>query len=220
MIELNKLIDKFNELLKKGNSFEIETGNKKILISAPHAVEQTRNGKIKFAEPQTAIIALALNLYGYPCMIKTKNENDDANYDLKSTYKSTLLEYVKQNDIQFVIDLHQLHQKREMDICVSTGDDNHKNLLKYKNNANKIMNGFKPKNYLVTLNNPFYASKQNTISGFLSTNNIPSIQLEINSKILYDYNQDKYNELINTILKVLNILEKETNYEDSPSKQC
>ena len=94
----------------KFEDFEISLGNKKILISAPHAVDQTRNNAIKFAEKETAVIAKALNKLGYPTIIKTKNLNNDANYDLEtdSTYKQKLLKFCKENDIVFVLDLHQL----------------------------------------------------------------------------------------------------------------
>ena len=48
----------------KFEGFEILDGSKKILISAPHAVEQTREGRIKLPEPQTATLAQMLNSCG------------------------------------------------------------------------------------------------------------------------------------------------------------
>lgn len=93
-------------------------GDKKILFSAPHAVEQTRDGKIKFAEKETADIARILNKMGYPCIIKTENQGDDANFDLESEYKADLVEFIKENHIEGVIDLHQLSPLRDQLICL------------------------------------------------------------------------------------------------------
>lgn len=70
------------------NSFEYEEGYiKNIIISAPHSAPQTRNGKIKLSESFTGVIAKLLNKYfGYSIIYKTKNCDDDVNYDENSSY--------------------------------------------------------------------------------------------------------------------------------------
>lgn len=44
------------------DDFILLNGNKKVMFSAPHSVEKTRDGKIKFSEPDTGEIAKELNL--------------------------------------------------------------------------------------------------------------------------------------------------------------
>ena len=114
----------------------ILNGDKKVMFSAPHAVEQTRDGKIKYAEQDTGEIARFVNKLGYPCIIKTENLNDDANYDLNCKYKSDLQKYIKDNNIVALIDLHELSPLREQLICLGTGGEDDINLLIEKGKYN------------------------------------------------------------------------------------
>ena len=199
----------------KFEGFEILDGTKKILISAPHAVEQTREGKIKYAEPQTAVLAKKLNLLGYPAIIKTKNVGDDANYDLENPYKTELLKYCAAHNIMFLIDLHQLSYKREMDFCLGTGDETNRNLLTHKKLAQEIKNCAKQNNFSMTINDPF-AAPSRTVSGFCSQNNLPSIQLEINSKLIAPYcNATQMEEVYDLIVKFIGLIEKEFKDENT-----
>ena len=64
------------------SSFQLKSGVGGVMISAPHAVEQTRNGRIKCAESQTGALAKMLHEQLHcPIIYKTKNMGDDANYD-------------------------------------------------------------------------------------------------------------------------------------------
>lgn len=197
------LEQKFERLKKENKNFTKLNGLKRILISCPHSVEQLREGRIKFSEPQTAIIALYLNNLGYPCFIKTTNENDDANYDKDSIYKNELVDFCKQNDIQFVIDLHQLKKERPMQICLCTGGENNKNLCG-KLNFLELFFSLKDK-YILTINDPFSAHGENTVSSFLAKNNIPSLQIEINSGLLS--NKENLNALSENIYEILKKIE-------------
>ena len=96
-IEAYKNYEQYFET-EKENSFELLAGKGKIIVSAPHSVEQTRQGKKKYAEPQTGAIAKLLhdNL-GIPVIYKTKNCGDDANFDEASPYKDALVDYIKEN---------------------------------------------------------------------------------------------------------------------------
>lgn len=88
----------YNQILAgTNNSFEFEKGSfTDVIISAPHAVAQTREGKTKNPEPYSGIIAKLLNkYYGYTILYKSKNCNDDANYDENSPYKDFYMKNVK-----------------------------------------------------------------------------------------------------------------------------
>ena len=106
--------EKFYETDEAIPSFKFYEGNKNVIFSCPHAVNQTRKGKIKLADINTGPLGIALNNLGYPVLIKTKNLNDDANYDLKSEYKKFLSTKIKENGYKFCIDLHGLSAKREI----------------------------------------------------------------------------------------------------------
>lgn len=203
----------------KFNGFEILGGDKKILISAPHAVEQTRCDKIKYAERETAELAKMLNKLGYPAIIKTQNFNDDANYDLEHPYKEELLKFCADNNICFVLDLHQLSSNREMDFCLGTGDDKNKNLLNHTIIVILTKKCSVENNFDLRVNNPFAASSNRTISGFCSENNIPAMQLEINSKLVSSYcNATQLKNVFEFLTQICKIIEKEFVNEDTFNK--
>jgi len=203
----------------KNNGFEILNGTKKILISAPHAVEQTRDNKIKYAEQETAVLAKMLNKLGYPAIIKTENLNDDANYDLDHPYKKEILYFCKNNNIDFVLDLHQLSDQREMDFCLGTGNEENRNLLSHQKVILIAKQLAKENNFDLQVNNPYPASSVRTVSGFCSKNNIPSMQLEINSKLVSSYcNATQLNDVFDYIAKLYEKVEKEFLNEDTFNK--
>ena len=135
LVWYNKFMDKYEKsynILSKsysrfyGNnpdakSFEMQLGNKNsVVFSCPHAVTQTIKGKPKVADINTGPLGLALNSLGYSVMIKTKNCNDNANYDLKSPYKKYLGKYIKANNVKYLIDLHGMSKKRDVLIALGT----------------------------------------------------------------------------------------------------
>ena len=194
----------------KYNGFEVLNGTKKIIISASHAVNQTRNNRIKFAEPETAIIAKKLNELGYPAIIKTKNLNDDANWDLPHPYKQELLNICKANNIEFVLDLHQLSDKREMDFCLGTGNEQNRNLIQHTIIADLVKQCATENGFDMQINNPFAASSERTISGFCLKNKMPSMQLEINSKLVSKHcNGTQFDDVLEFIKKVCEIIEEQ-----------
>ena len=205
--------------MMKFNGFEILDGTKKIMISAPHAVDQTREGKIKYAEKETAVIAKRLNELGYPAIIKTENVNDDANYDLDCPYKQELLKFCHNNNIVFVLDLHQLASTREMDFCLGTGDETNRNLLTHANIASLTQKLAQEEGFTMTINTPFAASSPRTMAGFASSQNIPAMQLEINSKLVASYcNATQLDDVFNFVKKVCYLVEKEVVNENTFDK--
>ena len=73
---------------RKEKSFKIINGSIPIILSAPHCVNQTRQGKIKQAEGETgAIVQILSKLTNCYAIYKTYNNNDDANYDIIGNLK-------------------------------------------------------------------------------------------------------------------------------------
>ena len=108
--------------VERDRSFELLEGARKIMLSAPHSVAQTRDGKLKTAEPQTGMLVKLLHdELACPAIYKTKNCGDDANFDEESAYKRALQRYIRTHGVRFLIDLHQLSPDREVQIDIGTG---------------------------------------------------------------------------------------------------
>ena len=181
------------------NSFEYEEGYiKNIIISAPHSAPQTRNGKIKLPESFTGVIAKILNKYfGYSIIYKTKNCDDDANYDENSSYKDFLIEQYKKQKPFIVLDLHGLSKNRDVQINIGTGygfspfDDS------------EIVTEFiyKLKKYKITkvvTDHPFAANNRTITHCLPILANTRAMQIEINYGFLYN-NPKNISKIVNAI---------------------
>ena len=165
-------------------SFVMKHGQGGIMFSAPHSVEQTREGRLKYAEPQTGVLAEMLhNELGCPIIRKTANCGDDANYDPVSDYRETLARYIRDNRINCLIDLHQLSPSREVMINLGTG--NGENLCD-KSVINIFLSTFHKYNLgIIQLDKPFSAAYKYTVSSAIHREcNISCMQIEINSKLV------------------------------------
>lgn len=185
-MKYEKLINEYNNFFCKGTSYshELIRGVGNVMVSAPHSVAQTRNGAIKTPERHTGIIAKILHdELNCPIIYKTKNCGDDANYDDISDYRNDLVRYIKENNINFLVDLHQLSSIREVQINIGTGQ--FKNISNIEQ-INVFLKEFTVRNIgIIQIDYPFKASFQNTVSASIAKEcNIPSVQLEINSDLL------------------------------------
>lgn len=171
--------------IEKESGIKIFEGKVPILISAPHSVEQLRNGKKKLSEPRTAAIVQYLtehtNCYG---AFKTMNFSDDANYDEKNYYKDALIDLVKSESIKLLIDLHIMNNQREHHIDIGTGLGRN---IQYRNELVRVLqNNFVKHNILkVRVDYQFQAVYEHTVSATIArTCQIPCFQLEINWNLL------------------------------------
>lgn len=186
------------------NSYKFLDGSKNVIISAPHCVEQTRNGRIKFAEPQTLFIATELHRsLSCPVIYKSANCCDDANYDAQCGYKSALAQYVSTHNIRYLLDLHQMALHREADIDLGTGRG--KNFTD-KISLDMIGNAFKDcgiKN--IVFDHLFSASYPYTVSSYISrTCNIQCLQIEINSALVYSASgESRIQSVINALKNIV-----------------
>lgn len=172
-------------------SFVLENGEGSVILSAPHSVEQLRNGNPKYAEPQTGVLAKMLHdELNCPIICKTRNCGDDANYDKHSLYRDALRDYINENRVKYLLDLHQMAPEREENIDLGTGrgvnispdpllaDIVKKHLSAY--HINKI-----------SVNALFSASYPYTVSSSIYREcGISCLQIEINSRLLCDWYPD------------------------------
>lgn len=160
--------------------YELKNGD--VLVSIPHAVNQTRLGKVKYAEPGSVNLGLALKeMLNSSFIIKTKNNFDDANFDEKSKYKDKIKYMISSKGIKYVVDCHSLRKNRECDVNLGIrfGENIKTNIALYEELKHKLEEA----GFVVTVDYPFY-SNPNTIASYVAANfDVWSIQLEVNSKI-------------------------------------
>ncbi len=180
--------------------YTIKLGNN-ILLSAPHAVSQTRNGNIKSAEAKTFnLIQTVADLTGASLIAKTCNDGDDANFDYNSNYRNKIASMLETKQVKYIIDVHCLKSERSQQINIGT--NNGFNVVGNFSLLERIQQLFKNNNLTTTIDYPFVASSR-TIAGFFSkTYNVFTLQIEINSG-LFDTDKQLLN-LINAFTQIVN----------------
>ena len=209
--DFEKLHESRREFIKTNENIDhkIIAGESNILLSAPHGVSQVRLGKLKFKEIGSLATALYLQDKTKAHLIaKTKNNDDDANFDVDCSYRKDMKKYIIDNNIRYVIDLHGLSPKRNIDI--NLGIHFGKNIENNESIFNMLYNELVMHGYICTIDQPFMAGTR-TISGGMKDEypNLWTIQIEINRDITnYINNSSKYERL-------LKILEDWINYINS-----
>lgn len=167
-------------------SFEILNGDGVVMLSAPHAVLQTRNGRIKQAERYTGMLCRLLNVHARcPCIYKSRHIGDDANHDATSDYRDALCAYAKVQGIRYVLDLHQLAPSRAMALCIGTGLG--ANLHGKPDAVDVVRDAFEARGLLpVTVDDPFAARMPYTVSATAARAGLVSLQLELNTRLLME----------------------------------
>ena len=176
---------------------KVVEGNNKIVISAPHGVSQVRLGKLKFKEIGSLATALYLReKTGSYLIAKTKNNNDDANFDTDCPYRKTLKKLISDKGIKYLIDFHGLSPKRDIDI--NLGIHFGKNIESNESLMMSLYNELTMHGYLCTVDQPFMAGLR-TVSGGMKEEfpELWTIQIEINCAITNQAeNVTKYNRLL------------------------
>lgn len=194
MYKMDKYVKKFkknncNGSVEKGNHFVIKDGKCKIMISAPHAVNHYREGAIKYADINTGVIANVLHdQCGCPIIYTCGYKEADANWDEPDVcaYKQALKNYIAENDIKLLIDIHGTKESSNLAFEFGTVDQNDKSLQGFgfvgelfRICFEKHISDFCGKT--IGKNIVFSASKSSTITNYISTVcGIPCIQIEIN----------------------------------------
>ena len=193
--------------------FILEDGIYKVLLSAPHSVSQLRNGKIKAPESRTGtIIILLRERLGTPIIYKTRNENNDANFDEESSYRDELIDFAIKRKIGCVLDFHISAPSRPYSIEIGTGYG--ENICERKDLLEIIVEELKKVYNNITIDSIFPASYANTVSATVGKKaKIPAFQIEINWSIISDYN--KMIKFVDCFVKIIETLEEKLETVDN-----
>lgn len=222
---------KYNGRGKK--EFKIKGGNIPVMISAPHAVNQYREGQLKYADRYTGAIAILLHqltgchiIYSTNC--KGKDPNYDSNQNGENLYQTALKEYIDNNNVKVLIDIHGASDKKDYSIEMGTapirneddeiignpdpslnGRDFICDLIKYTFEfVFKDVNQPEEKKQ-IWKNQIFDAGRQNTVTRYISrATKVACVQLEINGIYRNPDNVDEFSKLIDGLVHLINILGK------------
>lgn len=189
-----------------------------VLLSAPHAVIQTRLGKRKNDDFMTGPIVEALcERTGCMGMVRTKNLGDDPNYDLAGpglTYKEALADLACEKTKIF-LDIHGTSNERPFDFCLGTNYGGNLNwnldspytenpvlrrLEEILSELGRTVIDFEYYDRKVGKNVKFCASRNGNESKYMAENcraKFPCIQLEIAARFRKD--PEKIELLINAL---------------------
>lgn len=111
--------------LPEAPAFSITPGELPVIVSAPHAVTQLRDGRVKPSDDFTGAIALALaHESGCHAIVACRFDACDPNWDPleRSAYKRALVAHVRERGIRACIDLHGMVSAWPALVAIGTAD--------------------------------------------------------------------------------------------------
>lgn len=207
MEKYKEMEDRFvQENFDTEKDFRIIPGKKPIMFSAPHSVKHFREGKDKLPEYRSGVIAVFLSeLCDAHLIYKTKNKMDDANYDEQSNYRNELIQYIKENRIGLLFDLHISAAFREFSLDIGTGFG--KNIQNRSDLLDILRSGLENCYPVVSVDSTFAATHPYTVSASVAKETgIPCFQIEINWNLISDF--EKMEELIQCMYRLLEKIEE------------
>lgn len=193
------------------NWFKYLPGKRMVLITAPHATAQMREGKVKIADGGTGSLAYELNkICDVPTLYTTYLSPSDPNYYDNNTFKDSLAKIIDHSHPILVIDLHASAPYRPYDIDLGT--------LKGKSITEqmkeKITAVLREEGISNLSLNYFAAEKNQTDTKFAYNKKTPSVQMEINANFLSAdtaresniYSQ-KTAQLLDALVKLIDVID-------------
>ncbi len=158
--------------------YNVKSGKGKVMISTPHSTSHIREGNVKVVDIYTGSIGLLLQDLTGTHLIYTTKQGEDANYIEDGQYKEYLKQYIDDNNIELVLDLHGMSSSKETDIDLGTV--NGKSISQSKVDIiSSLFSDSGVKN--VSVNRYFTANYKGTVTHYTySHTKAESIQIEIN----------------------------------------
>lgn len=168
--------------------FAFEESSSAVLVSAPHATAQMREGKMKFADAGTGALAISLNrLAKTPVIYTTRESPSDPNFYDDNAYKQKLKEVIENRKPKLVLDLHASHWYRPYDI--DFGTMNGSSLMGREIWLRRLAENLGRAGFHDFSEDYFAATTNQTVTKFVHKLGVPCIQLEINETWLNLFNE-------------------------------
>ncbi len=160
----------------------LRLGSGRVLITAPHAVNHIRNGSAKIVDYCTGPIAKALSDLTGAHLLYLNYYSRDPNYYDDTSFKEVLANFVPDNDIKLVVDIHGAADSHGWD--VDLGDINGASLIRFKDLASVVTEFFRQYGINNISRNDFSGGGgQDTVTKFVSLHlNVDAMQFEIARK--------------------------------------
>lgn len=189
-------------------NFKILDGKLPILLSAPHAVRQLRNGQVKFADTLTGpIVEFLCEKSGANGIVRTCNMEDDPNsentgYGLE--YKKAILGLAVRKNIKCMIEMHGCADNQVFDIDIGTN-----NGINIQRNQ-ELMGIIYEQLVLVgrtRIDHVYSAAKDTTVCNYISKRTeIPCFQIEVSTSLRKT--PDKLLQLLNSLETIIHNIER------------
>jgi hypothetical protein len=197
--------------------FNYLPGKRRVLITAPHATAQTREGKVKIADGGTGSLAYELHkISDVPTLYTTYLSPYDPNYYDNNAFKDSLGKILDRLHPILVIDLHASAPYRPYDIDLGTL--NGKSISGQM--QEKIIAILKDEGINNLSLNYFAAEKNQTDTKFSYNKKIPCVQLEINANFLSaDASREsniycqKTAQLLDALVKLIDVIDPPSDSE-------
>jgi len=158
--------------------FVVKRGRIPVLVVAGHATAQTREGSLKTADRGTGSLAVALHeMTGATAIYTTRRSPSDPNYYDDNEFKRTLGELVREIRPRIVLDLHASHAYRPYDVDFGTMGG--RSLGNRPDLLESLIGAIRAEGMLNLSQDYFAASRNPTVTKFVSSMGVPAIQLEI-----------------------------------------
>lgn len=182
--------------------------DKKVLLSCPHTVKHFREGKFKYPESMCGvIIELLINKFKNSEVLgiyKIGDVYDDPNHSNTSLYKQKVLELVKEEEIDYFIDLHIMGRHRSHDIELGTSDN--ENINYDFSFLEKIKESVTNNDLILEVDNLFKASNPEVLSKYIKVNSHESlkcIQIEMNYRLMEE--EESFKKLLKMLTAVIDV---------------
>lgn len=170
------------------SSFQLEEGNGRVLITAPHSVRHYRENTTKASDYCTGAFAKTLHYLTNTSILFLAYKSRDPNYYDDTPFKASLANFLANHpEITTVIDLHGADADRPWDVDLGYMDG--KSLANNKALASQSEAILKKHGISNVSHNFFSAAQQQTVTKFAAQRNVDAIQVEVNKRFRCEDNQ-------------------------------
>lgn len=147
-------------------------GGPVVCFSAPHAVEQQRQGRVKYSEPFTAALALlSAQELGQAAVAACGELNGDANWDEQHPLK----QWLGQSAPDAVVDLHMMRDTHGVDVSLGLG----LHPILSRDLLECLLPELESAGFACGINEPFDAARATTVTSYAQALGCAAIQIEI-----------------------------------------